>query len=72
MGILILNIFLADALKELGYYFDNNLRLRRLSTDAYGDSTDIPVDPFATVNAISRFVFLLIILFLLDSATTHT
>lgn len=50
-------IDIGELLKDLGYYFDEELHLRRLSTDKLATTANIPVDPFATVSAVNDFVF---------------
>lgn len=44
-------------LKSLGYYFDDEYHLRRISSDKLATTQNIPVDPFATVNAVNEYVY---------------
>lgn len=50
-------IGIGELLKDLGYYFDEELHLRRLSSDKLATTANIPVDPFATVSAVNDFVY---------------
>lgn len=45
-----------ELLDKLGYYVDNQLRLRRKGTNSVVTTDTLETDPFQTINALYKYV----------------